>query len=479
MSFTSFHFVFFFVFVFFAYWTIPHRYRYLLLLAASYYFYGWAGWFCLGALLLLTAAHYVLGIFIERSRGRMKVCGMSLGVASVLLMLYALKYHTVINQWIGDLIHLSPGRSDLFNFQWIMPIGVSFYALQSLGYLIDVYRRTIKAEYHLGHYALYVAFFPQLVAGPIERSTELLPQVASTKKFDHAQCVTGLRLMLWGFFKKLVVADRISVAVDLVYQNPGVYNGATLLVATYLFAFQILLDFSAYTDIARGGARMLGFRLRRNFRQPYCATSVTDFWRRWHMSLSTWFRDYVYIPMGGNRVGKIAFARNLLVVFALSGLWHGAGFNFLFWGILHGLLMLVERVFVARRSGLPAPAEPPGGGRAPAFLKRLLTFHVIVLTWVFFRCPDVVQGFHMIGAMFTQFGDGSVQLPGSRLLDRCWMAGGITLVMAVDLAREMRPAGNRLDRMPGWLRWGAYTLGAWSILLFGWREPYTFIYFVF
>lgn len=475
MSFTSFHFLLFFVFIFIAYWASPHKYRYLLLLGASYYFYGWAGGFCVAALLILTITHYALGILIEKAQGRMRTCCLSLGVASVLLLLYALKYHGAINKWVGDLIHLSRGNSEILNFQWIMPIGISFYSLQSLGYLIDVYRKDIKAEYHPGYFALYVSFFPQLVSGPIERSTELLPQVYSPKTFDAAQCTMGLRLMLWGFFKKLVVADRISVAVDIVYQNPNLYNGTTLLLATYLFAFQILFDFSAYTDIARGGAQMLGFRLRRNFRQPYYAMSVAAFWRRWHMSLSTWFRDYVYIPMGGNRVGRIAFARNILVVFGLSGLWHGAGFNFLFWGLLHGLLLLMDRHFEKRKMGRSELADT----WARRLLKRGITFHAIVFAWVFFRCPDVLQGFGIIGAIFSRADLFSARLPGFSPVDLLLVVGGITTIMAVDLVQEMRPSGAHLDRWPRWMLWCAYSFALWLIILFGWNEPYQFIYFVF
>ncbi|MCE7945771.1 MAG: MBOAT family protein, partial [Chlorobi bacterium CHB1] len=300
MLFHSLEFIIFFPVVVAIYFLAPLRFRQFFLLLASYYFYMcWKAEYAV-LILLSTGIDYVAALHMHKTSGR------------------------------GNIFYEFP----LFDI--LLPVGISFYTFQTLSYTIDVYRSEKTPERNFIKFALYVTFFPQLVAGPIERSTRLLPQFDHEHKFDANRVVSGLRLMLWGFFKKLVIADRLALYVNEVYNNPADYTGLPVIIATYFFAFQIYCDFSAYSDIAIGAARVLGFDLMKNFRQPYLAQSIGEFWKRWHISLSTWFRDYLYIPLGGNRVSRLRWYVNLMAVFLISGLWHGANWTFVVWGALHG-----------------------------------------------------------------------------------------------------------------------------------------------
>ncbi|CAN5908465.1 hypothetical protein BH23GEM7_BH23GEM7_20090 [soil metagenome] len=341
MLFNSLQFLFFFPVVVALYFATPHRFRWTLLLAASYYFYAcWKPEY----LLLIIASTLVdygaaLGMGAAATQARRKAF-LALSLGSNLGLLFAFKYFNFFNESARALF-------DQFNlfygvpaFDVLLPVGISFYTFQTLSYTIDVYRGQREPERHLGIFALYVSFFPQLVAGPIERSTRLLPQFFEKHEFSADRVSSGLRLILWGFFKKIVIADRLAIYVNEVYGNPAGFDGPTLLLATYFFAFQIYCDFSAYSDIAIGAARVMGFELMQNFRRPYFARSIHEFWQRWHISLSTWFRDYVYIPLGGNRVPFWRWYVNLFAVFLVSGLWHGANWTFVVWGGLHGFYLV-------------------------------------------------------------------------------------------------------------------------------------------
>jgi alginate O-acetyltransferase complex protein AlgI len=368
MLFNSLHFLFFFPAVVALYFATPARYRWALLLAASYYFY--AAWRLEYVVLIMvsTLADYLCGLRMGRlATKRERKPWLILTLVVNLGLLFVFKYLDFFGDSLRALFNQFNIFYDVPAYNLLLPVGISFYTFQTLSYSIEVYRGNQKPERHLGIFALYVSFFPQLVAGPIERSTRLLPQFWVQHGFDASRAASGFRLILWGFFKKIVIADRLAIYVNDVYGNPGAQDGLTLLVATYFFAFQIYCDFSAYSDIAIGSARIMGYDLMQNFRRPYFARSIQEFWQRWHISLSTWFRDYVYIPLGGNRVPKWRWYVNLMAVFLVSGLWHGAAWTFVVWGALHGgyLIVGVLTLDVRERAwqALERLAGRPAGGR--------------------------------------------------------------------------------------------------------------------
>jgi D-alanyl-lipoteichoic acid acyltransferase DltB (MBOAT superfamily) len=343
MLFNSLSFLVFFPVTTIIYFALPRRFRWVHLLACSCLFYAS---FIPRYLLILFGViliDYGAGLGIERSRGGVRRAFLVASIVANVGILAAFKYFNFLNANVRALAEVLHWNYPIRDLGWLLPIGLSFHTFQSMSYTIEVYLGRQKAERHLGIYALYVMFYPQLVAGPIERPQNLLHQFREYHPFDADRTFSGLRLMLWGFFKKLVVADRLAPVVDVVYGNPHAYGGAWLLLATYFFAVQIYCDFSGYSDVAIGAARVLGFKLMTNFNRPYAAASVTEFWRRWHISLSTWFRDYLYIPLGGSRVSKPRWCFNILIVFLISGMWHGSNWTYLAWGGLHGILVILTR----------------------------------------------------------------------------------------------------------------------------------------
>ncbi len=389
------------------YFLVPHAWRRWLLLGASCWFYMAFVPVYILILALTIAVDYFAGIWIEQHTGRRKKFLLVASIIANVGVLAVFKYWNFLNQNIGDLYHAFGLGYSVPDLGMLLPIGLSFHTFQSLAYTIEVYRGHQRAERRIGTFALYVLFYPQLVAGPIERPANLLDQLNAPagrgirSPYDHARVVHGLKQMLWGFFKKLVIADRCGVVVDQVYGNPGDYEAVGLLLATYLFAFQIYCDFSGYTDIALGAARIMGFDLMQNFRTPYRSASISEFWQRWHISLSTWFRDYLYIPLGGNRLGRLRWYTNLLIVFLVSGLWHGANWTYVIWGGLHGSYLVLARVFAPLRERIDAAT---GLARAP-WLERainvFITFHLALLAWVFFRANSVADAFTILRRIAT------------------------------------------------------------------------------
>ncbi|NJN99133.1 MAG: MBOAT family protein, partial [Anaerolineales bacterium] len=337
MLFNSFEFGIFFIIVTLAYFALPHRQRWFFLLASSCYFYMVFVPVYILILFFTIIVDYWAGIYIEEAAGRKRRAYLLLSIFANLSVLALFKYFNFFNSNLAALTTMLGVNYPIENLSILLPIGLSFHTFQSLSYTIEVYRGHQRAERHLGIFALYVMFYPQLVAGPIERPQNMLPQFHTRHSFNYSEFVSGLRMIAWGLLKKMVVADRLAIFVNSIYGNPGQYTGFPLILATYFFAFQIYYDFSGYSDIALGCARVMGFKLMGNFRQPYLATSISDFWQRWHISLSTWFRDYLYIPLGGNRVSRWHWVTNTLIVFMVSGLWHGANWTFVIWGALHGL----------------------------------------------------------------------------------------------------------------------------------------------
>ena len=386
MNFVSPAFLLFLPIVLVAYRIVPRKARYLILLPASYLFYAWHSPALLLLILFATLTSYLCARAIEKGRHRKLFLALQVFVSLGLLFLF--KYLDFALGALEDVSGLMGFSRTFPRYHLLLPMGISFYLFQTLSYVIDVYRGNLPCEKHLGYYALYVVFFPQLVAGPIERAGDLLPQLHEARSPSPEESFEGFSLLVRGYAKKVVVADMIAPYVDAAYLAPDA-PGSALLFATVLFALQIYGDFSGYTDIARGCARLMGVRLRENFEQPYLAVSVRDFWRRWHMSLTGWFTDYVYIPLGGNRKGTARMLCNTLVVFLLSGLWHGADFSFILWGLLHGLLVIRERLF-------------PPKIRHTA-LARLRTFCLVTFCWVFFRAASTAQAFSVLRAILLDF----------------------------------------------------------------------------
>lgn len=426
MLFNSLQFLVFFPIVTAVYFLIPDRIKYLWLLAASYFFYmcwnakyallllfstvvTYAGGLALGRL-RINAADQALGnpehgehgaeTVHDRNRSRMKLilfvtCAANLGI------LFYFKYFNFAFQNLNSIserllhLHLNAPAYDV-----VLPVGISFYTFQALGYAIDVYRGDILPEKNFFRYALFVSFFPQLVAGPIERSGNLLEQLKTPRKFDYEATRDGLFIMLWGYFLKIVIADRAAVMVDTIYGNPEQYPGWYLITATVLFAFQIYCDFAGYSVIAMGAARILGISLMENFNAPYLAQSCGEFWRRWHISLSTWFRDYVYIPLGGNRKGIRRKYINILIVFLLSGLWHGASWAFVVWGLLHGLYQVIGQLLKPLRDRIVHMLRIDRNSAAHKLLRVLVTFALVDFAWIFFRVGDFSESFVVIRSIF-------------------------------------------------------------------------------
>ena len=395
MLFNSLHFLIFFPIVTTIYFILPHRYRWVILLTASIYFY--MVWRPIYALLIIgsTLVDYYASIWMEQSNSdKQRKLYLLLSLVTNLGILFVFKYLGFFTEVINGFT-----QNDFDVIYLILPMGISFYTFQTLSYTIDVYRRERGAERHLGYFALYVTFFPQLVAGPIERSSRLIPQLKKKYDFDYQRTVEGLQRMTWGFFKKVVIADNLAVAVNHVYGNVEEMSGLTLLIATGFFAYQIYCDFSGYSDIAIGSARILGIDLMENFKRPYFSTSIREFWSRWHISLSTWFRDYVYIPLGGSKKGPVRTYVNILLVFFISGLWHGASWMFIIWGAIHGLYSLYERA--TQKYRLRAwKAVNLDGTRFQWFLQWSITMMVVLVSWVFFRANGLISAMFVINTVF-------------------------------------------------------------------------------
>jgi D-alanyl-lipoteichoic acid acyltransferase DltB (MBOAT superfamily) len=393
VNFNSFAFVIFFVVVFGLYHALGRRLRAQnrLLLVASYVFYASWDWRFLSLILLSTAVDYACSLSM---RARPERAGAALGVSLTanLGLLFTFKYFHFFEESAVALLEALGIPAHPTTLRIVLPVGISFYTFQTLSYTIDVYRGRLEPTRDLLDFALYVAFFPQLVAGPIERATHFLPQIQSPRRVTTDQLTEGSWLVMWGYFKKVYVADNVARLVDVGFSPDFDGSGGSLLVATWAFAIQIYCDFSGYTDIARGVAKLLGFELMLNFDLPYFARNPSDFWRRWHISLSTWLRDYLYIPLGGNRGGTVRTYRNLFLTMLLGGLWHGAAWTFVFWGAFHGLWLGVHRALAPR-----LPRLPPRLAGAGSVLAVLGTFHAVCVGWVFFRASSLEQALSILG----------------------------------------------------------------------------------
>ncbi len=483
MLFNSLSFLVFFPIVTAIYFASPHRFRWIILLVTSCIFYmAFIPEYIL-ILMVTIAIDYVAGILIETEKGGRKKIYLIISIISTCLVLFIFKYFNFFNANIAQIFKHFNWNYPMQSVSILLPIGLSFHTFQSLSYVIEVYRGKQKAERNFFMYALYVMFYPQLVAGPIERPQNLLHQFYKKHYFNYNRVVSGLRLMLWGFFKKIVFADRFSVLVNEVYNGPDKYadKPAMFIVATVFFAFQIYFDFSSYTDIARGAAQVMGFKLIQNFDSPYFAKSVPEFWRKWHMSLSTWFKDYVYIPLGGNRVPKSRWCFNIMVTFALSGVWHGANWTFLIWGALNGVYLIFSGLTFKLRERFARLVRLDKIPVIHTLVQIAITFFFVCLGWVFFRAQSLSDAVYIISKSFSVIGNINRFFDD---LNGIFNQYGIEFIligvmMIVHLVKRIEKPEIIIKKVPTAVRWAAYYIILMSILLLGAFYNQGFIYFQF
>ncbi len=476
MLFNSMAYAIFLPIVFIVYWLLPQKFRWPLLLGVSYYFYmSWNPKYII-LILLTTAVSYFAGLLIEGQKGSVKKVVLTITCIVCLGTLFIFKYFNFFTESISYIfskisIKLSPVTVSL-----LLPVGISFYTFQTLSYVIDVYRGDIPAEKNFGVYATFISFFPQLVAGPIERSKNLLPQIKSEKNFDYDMAAYGLKLMAWGYFKKLAIADVISVYVDRAYANINTCTGLDLLIAVFFFTIQIYCDFSGYSDIAIGTAKLMGINLMTNFKSPYFSISIKEFWSRWHISLSTWFRDYVYIPLGGNRVSKGRGYLNLMVTFLVSGLWHGANYTYIVWGGIHGLFQIIEKMF-----GI----EKKHKGKLMKLLSWIIVFGFCNFAWIFFRASSMREAMEVIDGIAVGFGNLStfsymtIGLTKEKLL---FLMALITCLAVFDYQNMKCDVIEKISKQKTIIRWPIYigivVITYFIHVVFGVRNV-SFVYFQF
>ena len=485
MSFIDYQFLIFFPLVAAVFFALPPARRWVWLLAASCWFYMAFE----PVYILILAAMIAVDWLAALAMGR---CGpapgsggrrfwLAVGTVFNLGVLVFYKYWNFLAANWDALASWSGRLPKLPATDVILPIGLSFVTFQTLAYLIEVYRGTQPVERHLGRFATYVMFYPQLVAGPIERPGNLLAQLRRTQVFDTARAAEGLELMLWGFFKKVVVADRLAEVVDAVYADPSAASGGAAALAAYFFAFQIYCDFSGYTDIARGAGRVMGFDIILNFRRPYFSRSVAEFWRRWHISLSGWFRDYLYIPLGGNRVSAARWAFNIMVVFLVSGLWHGAAWTFVAWGGLHGVFQLCGHATdpLRRRACAALRIDPDGPFRNA--VRTLLTFHLVTAAWIFFRAPawdGAMTVFRRI-ASWAPAAKGGCAVASFDPAALWTTLGALAVLAAVECAAEFARGEERWKALPFWIKAPVCAALLLAVMNLGIPHEKPFIYFQF
>lgn len=500
MLFNSIDFLIFFPIVLLLYWIVPKKLRYIWLLVASYYFY--MGWNAQYALLIATstAITYLCGLeieFLRKKEGKAadigRRCIVAAGFVSNLGILFFYKYFYFFLENLNAVLEHFEMKPLTSSLEVLLPVGISFYTFQALGYIVDVYRGEIEAEKNPLKYALFVSFFPQLVAGPIERSKNLLEQIRDIpqrKTFEYHRIVNGFMVMLYGYFLKMVIADRVSIVVDYVfsqYYNLGTFE---LLVAAVGFAIQIYCDFGSYSYIAIGAAQVMGFTLMENFNTPYFAVSIKDFWRRWHISLSTWFRDYLYIPMGGSRCSRIRKYFNLMITFLVSGLWHGAEWNYVIWGGIHGVYQVVGDLLAPVKKKVNELFEVKTDCASYKFGQMLVTFSLTTFAWIFFRADSLSQALLYIERIVTRFDpwvlfNGNLYTIGLERYEANVLIVALVVLLVADIIRYRK--GQRIDvflqEQNWWFRWAVAVFMIVMVVVYGKYGPEydanQFIYFQF
>lgn len=457
-----------------------------ILVLASYFFYGWWDYRFCALMLISSLVDYGIGLFVHNSKSSSnKRIGLGLSIVCNLGLLGFFKYYNFFAENLVNFFGEFGWEVHPIIAEIILPVGISFYTFQTLSYTIDIYRGHLKPTKNLIDYLAFVSFFPQLVAGPIERATNLIPQFSATRKFNYEQAVIGCQGILWGFFKKLIVADRLASAVDAAYLDPTSTPGIALALATIFFAFQIYCDFSAYSDIAIGTAKLFNIDLMRNFNYPYFSTSVSQFWRRWHISLSTWFRDYVFIPLGGSRVSPFRTNVNLMITFVVSGLWHGAAWRFIVWGAINGAAIVVEKSFASVLSNATSKITTRIHPLLRNVLAGMATFSVVCLAWVFFRATDVHSAIYIVGKIalipFYELNREALDVAFNfhpRITTNLY---SLAIFASLEwFSREHPNPLKTVQALPLPIRWATYTAVLWLTIKFMLTTKLSpFIYFTF
>ncbi len=485
MLFNSFEFFIFLPLVFLGYWFVfkPLKWQNLFVIFISYLFYGWWDWRFLVLIAFTSLCSYLSGIYLERNKGnRNKQKWISASNITLnLIILCLFKYFNFFSENLGTLFKAFGIQLDFVTLDILLPVGISFYTFQALSYTIDVYQHKIKATHDPIAFFAYICFFPQLVAGPIERATNLLPQFNRPRTFDYDNAVDGMRQMLWGFFKKMVVADNCALFANGIFENYQTMSGSALFMGAFFFTIQIYGDFSGYSDIAIGCARLFGINLMQNFNYPYFSRDIAEFWRRWHISLTTWFRDYIYIPLGGSRAGKWKGFRNTMIIFLVSGFWHGANWTFIVWGAYHALLFLPLLLLGKNRKYKDVVAE---GKLFPSFkeiIQMATTFLLVVIGWVIFRAETITQAFEYLKGMCDRslFTVPKVEYPNKTSIDFILIFLFILCCLFVEwINRNYQYELKKLPSNKG-VRFSIYILIIIIIYCFDAKNPEPFIYFQF
>ena len=481
MLFNSLSFLIFFPIVAAVYFILPHKVRWAWLLAASCYFYMFFKAVYILILFFTIIIDYFAGILLENEKNpQRKRWWLIMSLIANIGVLAVFKYYNFLNTNISGLCTLLGIHNHIPYLSILLPIGLSFHTFQAMSYTIEVYRGHQKAERHFGIYALYVMFFPQLVAGPIERPQNMLHQFYEKHQFEYWRAVQGLRLIMWGMFKKIVIADRLSPFVDTVYDNPHNYHGFQVILATIFFTFQIFCDFSGYSDIALGTAEVMGFKLMVNFNRPYFSKSISEFWKRWHISLSTWFRDYLYFPLGGKRVSKNRSHLNQMIVFMISGLWHGANWTFVVWGALHGTYLVIGNITKTTRDRLSRSIGLTSTGALNKLIEVGATFVLVAFAWIFFRAANITDAATVIKnglhVSRTQLG---LYMLGTDTYNFKLCFVFLLLMEMVHLLLRKGDLNYVLNKQPVFVRWLSYAVVLLLIINFGVFGDHRFIYFQF
>ena len=492
MLFNTFEFFVFFPIVTLLYYILPFKSRWLWLLMASCYFYMAFVPIYIAILGGTIVIDYFAGIYIEKHIGAKRKWLLIISLISNITVLFVFKYYNFFIDNINGLFNLNSADSSLPYLSILLPIGLSFHTFQAMSYTIEVYRGTQKAEKHFGIYALYVMFYPQLVAGPIERPQNILHQFHEHKKFNYQNLSSGLKLMAWGLFKKVVIADRLASLVNEVYSNPTNYTSLPLIITTFFFTIQIYCDFSGYSDIAIGAAKTMGFDLMKNFNRPYAAQTISDFWNRWHISLSSWFKDYLYIPLGGNRVKIPRLYFNLMIVFIISGFWHGANWTFIIWGTIHGFYLIVALLTKEFREKISIKLGFNKWPRVLNLANIFITFILVSFAWIFFRATTIHDALYIAknaimglphDLLSVLKNDNLQRLNllylGNDMISFTLLIVPILILQVIQFLQHKLKRGNILASQPVLIRMTGYSVLILSIILFGKFGSLNFIYFQF
>ena len=484
MLFNSIDFVVFFPVVFILYWVFSKKLaaRNIFILVTSYVFYGWWDWRFLSLIVISSFIDFYVGKKLgteQDDKKRKYLLYLSLAVNLGFLLYF--KYFNFFIDSFNSAFTLFGKELEISTLNIILPVGISFYTFQTLSYSIDVYKRKLEPTNNIISFFAFVAFFPQLVAGPIERASHLLPQFDRIYKFDYNRVKSGFQLMLWGFFKKMVIADRLALLVNEVFNNTQDYSGTDFAIATLFFTFQIYCDFSGYSDIAIGLSRTMGFDLMKNFDSPYFSKSITEFWRRWHISLSTWFRDYVYIPLGGSKKGHYRTYLNLFLVFFISGLWHGAAITFVIWGAIHGIIIVLEKATIKQRVRVYKIV----GLDKDIFSNRIvfgaITFLIVSFAWVFFRANSMPDALYAIKNILSFKGGSGITSLGLSPFNMYFSLALIFILIAIEFLNKQINVVNFFNKQNLVFRWGSYLVVIFMVLFYGiyGQDSPEFLYFKF